>query len=177
MTTFFSFSTRIRAAGTPVSGFEASGWPIWIRVSCWSLRIGCRSPLIHQMARDRCQWSPDGYSGTRPHKFLIVEEPGSHKPTSNLPTMRRLSKLPFVLSVAETEALLKTAHTLEPIPQWGLYRQAGDTGRAALFETLYADLCLGYARQVMHCRCPPMQHFQVPACCWQYGYGRYAHKA
>ena len=71
------------------------------------------------MARDRCQWSPDGYSGTRPHKFLIVEEPGSHKPTSNLPTMRRLSKLPFVLSVAETEALLETAHTLEPIPQWG----------------------------------------------------------
>ena len=48
----------------------------------------------------------------------------------------------------------------------GLYRQAGDARRAALFETLYADLCLGYARQVMHCRCPPMQHFQVPACCW-----------
>ena len=76
-----------------------------------------------------------------------MEELGSREPTSNLSTMRRPRKLPFVLSVAETEALLETAHTLAADPSVGLYRQAGDARRAALFETLYADLCLRYARQ------------------------------
>ncbi len=42
------------------------------------------------------------------HKFLIAEELGSQDPTSNLSTMRRPRKLPFVLSIAETEALLET---------------------------------------------------------------------
>jgi integrase/recombinase XerD len=73
------------------------------------------------------------------HKFLIAEELGSRDPTSNLSTMRRARKLPFVLSVAETAALLETAHTLAADPSVGLYRQAGYARRAALFETLYAS--------------------------------------
>jgi integrase/recombinase XerD len=73
------------------------------------------------------------------HKFLIAEELGSQDPTSNLSTMRRPRKLPFVLSVAETEALLETAHELAADPSVGLYRQAGYARRAALFETLYAS--------------------------------------
>jgi integrase/recombinase XerD len=73
------------------------------------------------------------------HKFLIAEELGSRDPTSNLSTMRRPRKLPFVLSIAETEALLETAHTLAADPSVGLYRQAGYARRAALFETLYAS--------------------------------------
>jgi integrase/recombinase XerD len=73
------------------------------------------------------------------HKFLIAEELGSRDPTSNLSTMRRARKLPFVLSVAETEALLETAHGLAADPSVGLYRQAGYARRAALFETLYAS--------------------------------------
>jgi integrase/recombinase XerD len=73
------------------------------------------------------------------HKFLIAEELGSRDPTSNLSTMRRPRKLPFVLSVAETESLLETAHGLAADPSVGLYRQAGYARRAALFETLYAS--------------------------------------
>jgi integrase/recombinase XerD len=73
------------------------------------------------------------------HKFLIAEELGSRDPTSNLSTMRRPRKLPFVLSIAETEALLETAHRLAADPSVGLYRQAGYARRAALFETLYAS--------------------------------------
>jgi integrase/recombinase XerD len=73
------------------------------------------------------------------HKFLIAEELGSRDPTSNLSTMRRPRRLPFVLSITETEALLETAHTLAADPSVGLYRQAGYARRAALFETLYAS--------------------------------------
>jgi integrase/recombinase XerD len=73
------------------------------------------------------------------HKFLIAEELGSRDPTSNLSSMRRARKLPFVLSIAETEALLETAHALAADPSVGLYRQAGYARRAALFETLYAS--------------------------------------
>jgi integrase/recombinase XerD len=73
------------------------------------------------------------------HKFLIAEDLGSHDPTNNLSTMRRARKLPFVLSIAETEALLDTAHRLAADPSVGLYRQAGYARRAALFETLYAS--------------------------------------
>jgi integrase/recombinase XerD len=73
------------------------------------------------------------------HKFLIAEELGSRDPTSHLSTMRRARKLPFVLSIAETEALLETAHALAADPSVGLYRQAGYARRAALFETLYAS--------------------------------------
>jgi hypothetical protein len=67
------------------------------------------------------------------HRFLIVEEVGSGDPTSTLSKMRRSRKLPFVLSIAETEALLETAHALAADPSVGLYRQAGYARRAALF--------------------------------------------
>jgi integrase/recombinase XerD len=73
------------------------------------------------------------------HKFLIAEELGSRDPTSNLSTMKRARKLPFVLSIAETEALLETAHRLAADASVGLYRQAGYARRVALFETLYAS--------------------------------------
>jgi integrase/recombinase XerD len=73
------------------------------------------------------------------HKFLIAEDLGSRDPTSNSSTMKRPRKLPFVLSIAETEALLETAHRLAADPTVGLYRQAGYARRAALFETLYAS--------------------------------------
>ena len=73
------------------------------------------------------------------HKFLIAEELGSRDPTSNLSSMRRSRKLPFVLSITETEALPETAHRLAADPSVGLYRQAGYARRAALFETLYAS--------------------------------------
>ncbi len=73
------------------------------------------------------------------HKFLIAEELGSRDPTSHLSAMKQPRKLPFVLSIAETEALLETAHTLAADPSVGLYRQAGYARRAALFETLYAS--------------------------------------
>jgi integrase/recombinase XerD len=73
------------------------------------------------------------------HKFLIAEELGSRNPTAHLAAMKRTRKLPFVLSIAETEALLETAHRLAADPSVGLYRQAGYARRAALFETLYAS--------------------------------------
>ncbi len=74
------------------------------------------------------------------HRFLVSEELGSHNPTANLSAMRRSRKLPFVLSVAETEALLETAHKWRPIPRWGsIVSQAGYAHRAPLFETLYTS--------------------------------------
>ena len=73
------------------------------------------------------------------HKFLIAEELGSRTRPANLSSMRRPRKLPFVLSIAETEALLETAHQIAADSSVGLYRQAGYARRAALFETLYAS--------------------------------------
>ena len=73
------------------------------------------------------------------HKFLIAEDLGSRDPTSSLSTMRRPRKLPFVLSITETEALLETAHALAADRSVGLYRQAGYARRVALFETLYVS--------------------------------------
>jgi integrase/recombinase XerD len=73
------------------------------------------------------------------HRFLIAEELGSRDPTTTMTTMKRPRKLPFVLSIDETEALLETAHRLAADPSVGLYRQAGYARRAALFETLYAS--------------------------------------
>ena len=46
------------------------------------------------------------------HRFLIAEDLGSTDPTSIMPAVRRPRKLPLVLSIAETEALLETAHKL-----------------------------------------------------------------
>jgi integrase/recombinase XerD len=59
------------------------------------------------------------------HRFLIAEELGSRDPTSTMPSMKRPRKLPFVLSIAETETLLETAYRLAADPSVGLYRQAG----------------------------------------------------
>jgi integrase/recombinase XerD len=73
------------------------------------------------------------------HKFLIAEELGLRDPTAHLTAMKRSRKLPFVLSIAGTEALLETAHRLAADPSVGHYRQAGYARRAALFETLYAS--------------------------------------
>jgi integrase/recombinase XerD len=73
------------------------------------------------------------------HKFLIAEDLGSRDPTAHLSAMKHGRKLPFVLSIAETEALLETAHRQAADPSVGLYRQAGYARRAALFETLYAS--------------------------------------
>ena len=73
------------------------------------------------------------------HRFLIAEDLGSNNPTATMPAMRRPRKLPFVLSIDETEVLLETAHTLAADASVGLYRQAGYARRAALFETLYAS--------------------------------------
>lgn len=73
------------------------------------------------------------------HRFLISEELGSRDPTSTLPAMKQSRKLPFVLSIAATEALLETVHRLAADPSVGVYRQAGYARRAALFETLYAS--------------------------------------
>src|ERR671912_1623648 len=73
------------------------------------------------------------------HRFLIAEDLGSNNPTATIPAMRRPRKLPFVLSIDETEALLEMAHTLAADASVGLYRQAGYARRAALFETLYAS--------------------------------------
>ena len=73
------------------------------------------------------------------HRFMIAEDLGSRDPTAHLSAMKRSRKLPFVLSIAETEALLESAHTLAADPSLGLYRQTGYARRAALFETLYAS--------------------------------------
>lgn len=73
------------------------------------------------------------------HRFLIAEDLGANDPTATMSSMRRSRKLPFVLSIDETEALLETAHALAADPSVGLYRQAGYARRAALFETLYAS--------------------------------------
>ncbi|KLK91270.1 integrase [Microvirga vignae] len=73
------------------------------------------------------------------HRFLIVEDLGSNDPTSTMSAMKQSRKLPFVLSIDQTEALLETAHKLAADPSVGLYRQAGYARRVALFETLYAS--------------------------------------
>ena len=96
------------------------------------------------------------------HKFLIAEELGSRDPTSNLTAMRRSRKLPFVLSIAETETLLETAHRLAADASVGLYRQAGYARRAALFETLYASgMRISEALSLGSDAAPP-----APACSW-----------
>ena len=42
------------------------------------------------------------------HRFMIAEELGSGDPTSTMSAMKRPRELPFVLSIAETEALLES---------------------------------------------------------------------
>ena len=95
------------------------------------------------------------------HKFLIAEELGTRDPTSNLSSMRRPRKLPFVLSIAETEALLETAHRIAAIPQSGFtVRPAMPDGRPCSRPSM-PRACASARR----CRCPPMLRPPAPACC------------
>ena len=60
-------------------------------------------------------------------------------PTSELAPMRRVLKLPTVLSVAEVNQLLSTAHALADQPSHRPLVRASYARRAALLETLYAS--------------------------------------
>ena len=82
---------------------------------------------------------PTPHSGARPAQVPDRGGPRLARSHAHLSAMKRSRKLPFVLSIAETEALLESAHTLAADPSLGLYRQAGYARRAALFETLYAS--------------------------------------
>jgi integrase/recombinase XerD len=73
------------------------------------------------------------------HRFLISERIRSDDPTSQLPPMRRKQTLPTVLSVAEVDVLLDTAHSLAEQRTKGLFTQASYARRAALLEALYAS--------------------------------------
>jgi integrase/recombinase XerD len=73
------------------------------------------------------------------HRFLISEGIKSDDPTSQLPPMRCRQNLPTVLSVAEVDQLLNTAHALAAQRTKGLFTQASHARRAALLETLYAS--------------------------------------
>lgn len=84
------------------------------------------------------------------HRFLILERIKSDDPTSQLPPMRRKQALPTVLSVAEVETLLDTAHSLAEQRSKGLFTQASYARRAAFLETLYAS----GARVSEACRLP-----------------------
>jgi integrase/recombinase XerD len=73
------------------------------------------------------------------HRFLLSERIASDDPTSQLPPMRRTLKLPTVLSVAEVEQLLNTAHSLAEQRSKGIFTQASHARRAALLEVIYAS--------------------------------------
>ena len=93
----------------------------------------------------------------------MAEELGSRDPTTTLSAMKQLRKLPFVLSMAETESLLETAQRLAADPSVGLYRQAGYARRTALFETLYASgMRIGEALPRSSDALLPLE----PACRW-----------
>ena len=73
------------------------------------------------------------------HRFLMAEELVELDPTSLVAPMKRPKRLPIVLSMAEVDRLIETAHALARDESIGLYRQAGYARRAALFEVLYAS--------------------------------------
>jgi len=73
------------------------------------------------------------------HRFLMSEGIATADPTSELAPMRRVLKLPTVLSVAEVNQLLSTAHALADQPLNRPPVQASYARRAALLETLYAS--------------------------------------
>lgn len=93
----------------------------------------------------------------------MAAELGSRDSTTALSAMTQLRKMPFVLSMAETESFLETAHRLAADPSVGLYCQAGYAHRAALFETLYASgIRIGEALSRSSDTLLPLE----PACCW-----------
>ena len=73
------------------------------------------------------------------HRFLMAEEHVDHDPTSLVGPMKRSERLPMVLTIAEVDRLLETAHATARDESVGLFRQAGYARRAALFEVLYAS--------------------------------------
>jgi integrase/recombinase XerD len=73
------------------------------------------------------------------HRFLMSEGVATADPISELAPMRRVQKLPTVLSVAEVSQLLSTAHALADQPLNRPPVQASYARRAALLETLYAS--------------------------------------
>jgi integrase/recombinase XerD len=142
-----ALTTELRASAETIDTYtdDLNCYLVWLEENSLGLNeVGLEQIRDYSAALDQC-----GYAGSTIarritvarglHKFLIAEDLGSRDSTSNLSTMRRPRKLPFVLSIAETEALLDTAHRLAADPSVGLYRQAGYARRAALFETLYAS--------------------------------------
>lgn len=73
------------------------------------------------------------------HRFLIGEGLAEIDPSGLASPMKRPARLPLVLTIAEVDRLLETAHRLAQDESVGLYRQAGHARRAALFEVLYAS--------------------------------------
>jgi integrase/recombinase XerD len=73
------------------------------------------------------------------HRFLMSEGIATADPTSELAPVRRVLKLPTVLSVAEVNQLLSTAHALVDQPLHRPLVRASYARRAALLETLYAS--------------------------------------
>ena len=73
------------------------------------------------------------------HRFLIGEGLAATDPSGLASPMKRPARLPLVLTMAEVDRLLETAHRLARDETVGLYRQAGHARRAALFEVLYAS--------------------------------------
>jgi integrase/recombinase XerD len=73
------------------------------------------------------------------HRFLVSEGIKSDDPTTEIPSVQCLQKLPTVLSVGEVDQLLSTAHALAEQRNKGLFTQASHARRAALLETLYAS--------------------------------------
>src|SRR5215217_4648707 len=144
---FDALATELGAAAGTIATYtdELNCYLVWLEENS----LGLNEVGVEQIRDYIATLDQRGYAGSTIarritvarglHKFLIAEELGSRDPTSNLSTMRRSRKLPFVLSIAETEALLEMAHRLAADPSVGLYRQAGYARRAALFETLYAS--------------------------------------
>jgi integrase/recombinase XerD len=73
------------------------------------------------------------------YRFLVSEEMADLDPTSLVAPMKRPQRLPIVLTMAEVDRLVETAHAQARDESVGLYRQAGYARRAALFEVLYAS--------------------------------------
>lgn len=73
------------------------------------------------------------------HNFMYLDGHMKCNPASQIEPAKRDVKLPFVMSVAEVERFLDTAHQMARDQEISLYRRAVLARRAALFETLYAS--------------------------------------
>jgi integrase/recombinase XerD len=126
-----ALSTELGAAAGTIATYDLNCYLAWLDENS----LGLGNVGLEQVREYIATLDQRGYAGSTMarritvahglHKFLIAEELGSRDPTSNLSSMRRPRKLPFVLSIAETEALLETAHELAADASVGLYRQSG----------------------------------------------------